>query len=178
MIGTRDLRAFCRPPMGVPGGVRGCLHVPGRWLADRAGSSTGQSPSSSGTRTLPASCPELRSSACPATRSSPMPDDGDVVTVTDEGREARTYTTSSPPRAEGRRRLRWSTPSIRPVVVTYAGERRANGQSIKPPMCSTRSSPPSVATRINVFRCRFRPFNPGELPADNVLPDADRAGRL
>lgn len=84
MIGAADLRAFCRPPMGVPvafagvstyaddgSAICGLLDRPGK-VALRG----------SGTAGLESAAPELR---LPCDAFTPMPTGGDVVTITDRG---------------------------------------------------------------------------------------------
>ena len=163
MVGTRDLRAFCRPPMGVPVACAGVSTYaddssPVCGLFDRP------MDSSTGYGTTVAN-PELR---LPCSAFHPMPKDGTVVTVTDEG-IATDYITGTPTAEDDGAFFAYQLRTVPGAsIVLHASA--TSGQSIASDVLD------AVVARLGgnaagAWRCRFRDFAVDDLPADNVLPD-------
>ncbi len=99
MMGFRDLRAFCRPPMGVPVSFAGVSAYaddgsPTAGLFDRP---VAFRLADSGVGGIENAAPELR---LPRNAFNPMPQSGDTVTVNDPDTGPATYTVSPPQQEE------------------------------------------------------------------------------
>lgn len=169
MLGARDLRAFCRPPMGVPVAFAGVSTYPDgqqvcglfdRPIQIREAYQDGGGIQSAGS--------ELR---LPFDAFSPMPQSGDQVLVTDNGLTT-TYEVDAPTAEDDGAFLVYELhgTGIAPVAALQASAE--NGQSIASDVLD------AVVNQLGgnmagAFRCRFRNFAPGELPCDNVMPETE-----
>ena len=163
-MGARDLRAFCRPPMGVPVAFAGVSTYPdGSLVCGLFDRPIAEQLGYQGTSGVMSAAPELR---LPSGTFQPMPDDGDVITVTDDGAVTR-YTVGSPGAEDDGAFLVYTLY----LAGTSIDASAATGQSVASDVLDA-----VVATlggnAQNAWRCRFRHFSPAELPADNVLPDS------
>lgn len=167
MMGVRDLRAFCREPMGVPVAFAGASTYtddgsPVCGLFDRAISDQF---GYQGTAGVQSAEPQLR---LPLNAFPVMPTSGDVLTVNDGG-VVTPYAVSGPTaQSDGAFLVYDLHLAGLPTVDLEASF--ATGQSIASDVID------AVVTILggnaaNAWRCRFRLFAPTELPADNVLPE-------
>jgi len=93
VIGSRNLRAFCRPPMGVPVTFAGVSTYPdGDAVCGVFDTPSSVSLGERGSAGIVGDSPELR---LPFNAFETMPTDGDTITVTDEG-VSTDYITSAP----------------------------------------------------------------------------------
>ncbi len=163
MLGARDLRAFCRPPMGVAVAFAGVSSYPddGTLVCGLFDRPMDSSPEYGTT----VANPELR---LPHNAFSPMPRDGSTITVTDDG-IATQYLTGTPTAEEDGAFFAYQLRAVLGAsIVLHASA--ANGQSIASDVLD------AIVARLGgnvagAWRCRFRDFAVEDLPADNVLPD-------